>query len=456
MGYTSAVINFPSVTSHVNDEFDYSEYNYNELYSMTNDFNIGRVKFNKTSRKWQQDRELMVKPLLHKTVKYVYDNLINHPIQGLHGAPSEKLPATTSSKLINCQGITCLSSDNVKWHDYAGEVNGEDWTCNNKLVYNGVFTNIPIIDDDGITTNEFFLSDGRNIYNVPIINSFFGIKSYINIYDIKDLYDNVSNKYLFWKTRIHDDGSVTDIYYKNSITLYNYDIGKTIKLADGFMFDNMEQHIESSNEVFTLNPYGIYKPSSDFSGVNIPAGGIISSYIAVSIGTTPRYPIITLPADNNIPNNISGGYIYNSCIYIANGTGRNELLSSTYQKINYYCDRLNAVIHNAWHTSSNNKPYSYKDLSNMVSNNTSVDNLAKAILQYTDGNVYVKEGSGLVADNIITGTLGTLNRYNWLKWEDITVNTTNLFNAVAVDYTATVNYDKPWISNKYNITNLNI
>ena len=45
----------------------------------------------------------MLKPILYKTIKFVYDNLINNPMQALHGCPSENLPSTISSKIVNAQ-----------------------------------------------------------------------------------------------------------------------------------------------------------------------------------------------------------------------------------------------------------------------------------------------------------------------------------------------------------------
>lgn len=59
-------------------------------------------------------------------------------------------------------------------------------------------------------------------------------------------------------------------------------------------------------------------------------------------------------------------------------------------------------------------------------------------------------------DSIVITGLGTLNRCNWLPWEDISVTKDNIKTKYGVDYSTLTTGTKNWIANKYNISDLNI
>lgn len=107
----------------------------------------------------------------------------------------------------------------------------------------------------------------------------------------------------------------------------------------------------------------------------------VNTYFNISIGTVPKYSIINF---NTEEPSIDNDFYNILAIHIKNNIGMTDLLSGTQTRINYYCNRLYSVIKKSWHTSTNNKPYSYKDLTNI----TNTSKLASAILQYTYGNSY--------------------------------------------------------------------
>lgn len=461
IGYTSVTINLNNVcatfieTTETDTEPDVNIYNYKELNPLGN-INIGKVYFNKSKKEWETNCDLMLKPVLYETVKFVYDNLINNAIQGQHGCPSETgIPL--NSILINCQGLTCLSSENILWYNsqYNKHTITEESIYNTALIYQPTcFTNIPIIKENGTDADlrAFdYVSSLTNINSnpelipVPILTSFFGIKSDIAIYDISIIDTNKNNiSQIWWKANTFAPNI-------NSLAAYNIDRIKGTALSSymsGYLFETLEQ-VKSNTQKFTTNPYSLSYLSGKFKNIfsdSTVADALQHEFLSVSIGSTPKFTII--PYNPDTTDGITSSAQWS--IISANSTGIEELLSSTYQRINYYCDRLSSVINNSWHNTTL-KPYSYKDLTTLTDTST----LASAILQYKFGNSYINEGEPVNQTNIITKNLGTLTKYNWINWINITdVNQYTLFNATTVNYTRTDNYKTDWISKKYDINKL--
>ena len=298
-------------------------YNWNELNKLGKQ-DIGRVYFDTSNTQWNKDSDLMLKPVLYNTVKFVYDNLIDNPIQGPHGCPFENGIDVNSplSPLINCQGISCLSSNNITWDKTNATYFGIHYYGKTTLEYDNCFTNIPIISK--VDSNEFSIITGDSItVNVPKLNSFFGITESINLYDIDYLNNNKSKiKKIIWKSKFTE----TD----NNIKLYNYDLTSSSQLASGFLFSSLEQ-VNYTTQKYTTNPYNIHQPSSHFSNA-LPLTAFIGSNLIVSIGSYPRYHIIPY-------NSVITKDSFLSVIQINNSSSiRNELLSYTYKRINHYCD----------------------------------------------------------------------------------------------------------------------
>jgi len=413
-------------------------YNWGDLNKLGKQ-NIGRVYFDTSTKSWNKHLNLMLKPVLYNTVKFVYDNLIDNPIQGPHGCPFEN-GIEVNSPLINCQGISCLGSNNITWDTTNATYFGISYYGNKTLKYYNCFTNIPIISK--VDSNEFsIITDNSITVNVPKLNSFFGITESINLYDINFLNTQNNINKIIWKSKFTE----TD----NNIELYNYDrTNSTSKLASGFLFSSLEQ-VNDTTKKYTTNPYSIHQPSSHFSNA-LPLSSFIASNLIVSIGSYPRYHII--PYDSVITKDS-----FLSVIQINNSSSiRNELLSYTYKRINHYCDILSSIINTNWNI-NNNKPYSYKDLLGLSNN---LSGLASAILQYENGNSCVNGDNPVSKDYIVTNDLGTLNAYNWINWEFIdSVTQENIYTAdvpTIVNYLSgnTDNYKHNWIDGQYNIAEL--
>lgn len=90
---------------------------------------------------------------------------------------------------------------------------------------------------------------------------------------------------------------------------------------------------------------------------------------------------------------------------------------------------------------------------------TDISSLASAILQYKYGNPYIKSEVSINNNNysyIITNDLGTLTKYNWIKWENIQNNFTkaNLSAEYTVNYNSNNNYNYDWVTRQYPISSL--
>ena len=102
---------------------------------------------------------------------------------------------------------------------------------------------------------------------------------------------------------------------------------------------------------------------------------------------------------------------------------------------------------------------SYKDLLGLSGD---LSSLALAILQYENGNSCVNDGNPVNENYIVTSDLGTLNVYNWINWGEFTGSVTEhaIYTAdapIIVNYLTGdlgINYNKDWISKKYNVTEL--
>lgn len=433
----------PDLTCYINKTIESVsaeiDYNFadtlNTLPFFEEKFYYGVVKFDiknddPTQRKWNADKNLMVIPLKYETVDFVYNNLINNSIQNLHGKPSEK----GSIELLNTNGIGVVSGANSKY------IKENDSTNNDVLKYNDYYSNIPIIPVNTIT-DELVLRITGNESSLSTLG-FFGLGDNngdtYTIYDLKQLSNNNISG-IYWQTHI--------LSSDNNYKLFNYDRTHTPTKASGFLFDNIEQTTDTIKK-FGINPYGISNTSSYFiNGTGIPASVAVASSFCISVGSTPRYTGINYDTLNNNSDT-------NSLKIKVSSTEKSGLLNCAKRKINYYCDRLSAVFKKEF--STKNKIYSYKDLSDMVNDTTSYKSLASAIIQYRFGSEYCVDGKPVIAnsDSIITTQLGTLNKYNWLKWETQTYAINDLFNSYTVDYTTDNNWSYDWVANGYNINKI--
>lgn len=337
-------------------------------------------------------------------------------------------------------GICCLSSDNLTW-DYSesSEYDGSKILkhCNNS------FTNIPLyIPDNSIELLK--IED-----NYPkVLSSFFGTidlnysNGLISILDIDDICKQKPSV-IEWKSTIVGNDSISA--FNNSSV--------SAKLS-GYSFNDLERSNSENKHLYLLNPYNISIPSAD-----VPKSMRNFKYAFISQNTYPKYSIINLNGKNKIIAKSNGTYTYKSRILISGENGIKELLKNTYLKINYYCDVLYSLINDEWHIDNNdNKPYSYKDLSGIAANNdNNADSLASAIIQYTYGNGYIIDMTTVQDSNICLKNLGTLNKFNWIKWKDFNVTESNLFSYTTVDYTLGINdvdWNCKWITGYYNINDL--
>lgn len=469
-GYTNIAISKPNIDMIINpmDETLSAEltYSFNELNSITDNISFGKVRYNTTNNTWEENRELMYKPMLYKTIKFMYDNLIKGsaqntygaPIQGLYGCPSE-LGNTSVDSLLNGTGICCLSSENISLVTESFNINtNKSYNINiaNCLKYSDTFLNIPIITDETFT-DQFKLYYDDKIQNVSSLYSFFGIDEDIHMYNLSYLKTKLDEKILdgvkiYWETKIPKG---------NNIILFNYDKEHNTSLASGFLYDTLEYigKTNYSNQTFSSNPYNISTPSTTFNtvpGINPPVEPLPAGGFTVSLRTVPKYSIINY---NTTPP-VSADYINSLCIQLSgNSTDKTAitgLLSAAYVRINYYCDRLQDILissnHDSYTTYNKSKLYTYKDLSSI--SNTNV--LASALLQYEYGNPCVKPGESIMASNLIQQSLAVLNKYNWINFTSLNSLTLNSLSGVNYNELPNDTFTKNWIKNNFDLSDLRI
>lgn len=435
-GYTSAKLPDPIK---IENNYITGYYNFDDFNELDNDNVIGKVYFDISTKEWSNSVKLMYKPILYKTIKFAYNNLIKNSFQGLYGCPSEYLPAEISAEMLNGIGISCPTSEYLSWISGKLNIHNQEYIGNNVLKYYDNFTNIPLIQDSNISTDELLLYKNNDWENCETINTFFGIQSDIKMYDINDINDNTTR--LFWKSYIPGG---------NNIKLFNYDYKNKTAIALGFLYNTIEQTDGGKSARFDVNPYNIYRPSGDFALAGFTP---IASGYSVSIGTYPKYSRINYRTytSGNLPPS-SNSYTNESCIEIT-GTisGINDLLKYTTYRINFYCERLKEFVTKTTNiTSTTNKIYTYADLSEI----TNISALASAIFQYEYGNACIDAGKSITNNNIINEYLATLDAHNWIGLETIT-STITLSNLSGADYsTLTVGIATDWISGKFNINNL--
>lgn len=114
-GYTSSIINVPSVTKIIktpdigNDKITgYTDTKYSYDFTTLSPVGheklpVGSIRYDISNKTWNKDTDLMLKKVLYKSIKFVFNELINNPIQGKYGCPSENLPETSYYELLHAQ-----------------------------------------------------------------------------------------------------------------------------------------------------------------------------------------------------------------------------------------------------------------------------------------------------------------------------------------------------------------
>lgn len=166
-GYTSAEL--PNSVK-IENNYITGYYNFDDFNEISSDKSIGKVYFkisgSAAESTWQTSAELMYKPVLYKTIKFAYNNLIDNPFQGLYGCPSEYLPAEISAEMLNGIGISCPYSTGLTWVTDNLNILGDEYVGTHTLTYYNNFTNIPLISDSRITTNQLVLEKNNTWYRL--------------------------------------------------------------------------------------------------------------------------------------------------------------------------------------------------------------------------------------------------------------------------------------------------